>query len=156
MAAGRQVHQTRSFILVMRDGDSFMESLVAFCKANQIRSARLNFIGALRAADVIAECRKRSDAERPDLDARLSFEYLEVVGSGTVAFDAEKQEWLPHVHFSGGEIYERGEARTGHLVDGVVRFVIEMHIDELDIPMTRTPDRQVYDLPILDIGLSPE
>ncbi|MER6100242.1 hypothetical protein ABT154_31180 [Streptomyces sp. NPDC001728] len=81
------------------------------------------------------------------------FSSLEVLGSGTLAGDAENDRVAPHIHVSGGVKADSAGGRTSHLLDAPVQFVTELGIEEWTSPtVTRPRNPDLYDVPCSPSG----
>jgi predicted DNA-binding protein with PD1-like motif len=143
----------RTFGVTFEDGEDFFEALAAFCKENDVRQGYLPmFIGAFAEAEIVGTCDGLKYPEQPLWD-RTCIEYVEALGSGTLAHDPESGLVLPHVHLAAGLKGNDAEGRTSHLLRARVQFLSELLIVEVAAPsMTRPRDSALYDVPLLTFG----
>jgi predicted DNA-binding protein with PD1-like motif len=78
---------------------------------------------------------------------------LEAMGCGTLAYDAERDEVLPHIHTTVGEKGRSAAGHTSHLLSAKVQFLTEMLVVEVIAPpMTRPRNADLFDVPLLTFG----
>ena len=78
---------------------------------------------------------------------------VEAMGCGTLAYDAETDSVLPHIHTSLGEKARSATGHTSHLLSARVQFLVEMLVVEVTAPvMTRPKNPNLYDVPLLTFG----
>ncbi len=78
---------------------------------------------------------------------------VEALGCGTLAYDRDKNQVLPHVHVAVGLKEHSATAHANHLLSARVQFLTEMMLIEITAPqMSRIPDRTLYDVPLLGFG----
>jgi predicted DNA-binding protein with PD1-like motif len=78
---------------------------------------------------------------------------LEAMGCGTLAYDAEHDEVLPHIHTTVGDKARSAAGYTSHLLSAKVQFLTEMLVVEVTSPsMTRPPNADLFDVPLLTFG----
>ncbi|MGW4101729.1 PPC domain-containing DNA-binding protein [Streptomyces sp. NPDC004976] len=142
----------RKFAVAFDHGEDFFEALAAFCLESGIRAGYVTFIGGFSHARLVGTCEPLKHPERP-LWVDIEVETLEVLGSGTLAWDTENDRVAPHVHVSAGLKADSADGRTSHLLSATVQFVTELVIEEWTSPVVirpRNPD--LYDVPLLTFG----
>jgi predicted DNA-binding protein with PD1-like motif len=142
----------RTFGVVFDHGEDFMTALREFCQTNGVRQGYLpGFLGAFSSADLIATCEAPTDPMAP-VWSRTQVEYVEAIGSGTLAMNPETGTVAPHVHLATGLKRYGAAGYTSHLLGGTVQFVIELLVIEVVSPaMYRPTDPELYDIPILTL-----
>jgi predicted DNA-binding protein with PD1-like motif len=142
----------RTFGVVFDHGEDFMTALREFCQTNGVRQGYLpGFLGAFSSADLIATCEAPADPMAP-VWSRMQVEYVEAIGSGTLAVDPETGEVKPHVHLATGLKRYGAAGYTSHLLGGTVQFVIELLVIEVAAPtMYRPSNPSLYDIPVLTL-----
>lgn len=121
----------RVFGLIFGKGEDFLGVLNEFCKKNNIKQAIIpSFIGSFTNAEIIGTCEKLDDPELPDFRT-VHVEYMEAMGSGSIAYDEKKGCMTPHIHLSVGERMHSAMAYTGHLMKGEVSFLVELLLVEV-------------------------
>ncbi|MEU3046775.1 PPC domain-containing DNA-binding protein [Streptomyces sp. NPDC006984] len=139
----------RKFAVAFDHGEDFFEALAAFCLESGIRAGHVTFIGGFSHARLVGTCEPLKHPERP-LWEDIEVETLEVLGSGTLAWDAENDRVAPHIHVSAGLKADSAEGRTSHLLGATVQFVTELVIEEWTSPaVTRPRNPDLYDVPLL-------
>jgi predicted DNA-binding protein with PD1-like motif len=134
----------RVFGLTIENGEDFMEALAGFFKENNIRQAHIpSIVGAFSEARIVGTCEKLDDPNQPSY-GHVYLECLEIVGSGTMAYDEKKGMITPNIHVSAGIRSNSAIAYTGHLMSGKVLFLVELMIIEILEPSMR---RIASDLP---------
>ncbi|WP_327309851.1 DUF296 domain-containing protein (plasmid) [Streptomyces sp. NBC_01298] len=139
----------RRFAVAFDHGEEFFEALDAFCRESGVRAGSITFIGGFSRARLVGTCGPLKSPERP-LWEEIEVETLEVLGSGTLAWDAENDRVAPHIHVSAGLKADSADGRTSHLLGATVQFVTELAIEEWASPVVtrkRIPD--LYDVPLL-------
>ncbi|MFF4531595.1 PPC domain-containing DNA-binding protein [Streptomyces sp. NPDC001407] len=146
----RSIIWGRSFVLILDHGEDFFTALGDFCREHEIRSAHIpTFIGGFRTAQLVGSCQPLADPEAPVWD-EVTFESLEVLGGGTLAWDVETDRLAPHIHVAAGLKADSASGRTSHLLGATVQFVNELVVQEILAPgliRRRAPD--LYDVPLL-------
>src|SRR2546430_13111248 len=116
----------RTFGVVFDDGDDFLPTLVRFCAQNGVSQAYLpGFLGAFRHAAVIGACDPPEDPMAP-IWTRKELEYVEAIGSGSIAVNPATGQLPPHVHVPLRMPVNEATGYTSHLLDATVQFVIEL------------------------------
>jgi len=140
----------RAFGVVFDHGDDFLPTLLRFCAENEVRQAYLpGFLGAFSQVGLVGTCEPVPDPQAP-IWPRMRLEYVEAIGSGTVAVNPTTGQLAPHIHVATGKRLLAGTGHTSHLLDATVQFVIELLVIEVTAPtMLRVPDPGVYDLAVL-------
>ena len=139
----------RKFAVAFDHGEDFFEALAAFCLESGIRAGHVTFIGGFSHARLVGTCEPLKHPERPLWDD-IEVENLEILGSGTLAWDAENDRVAPHIHVSAGVKADSADGRTSHLLGATVQFVTELVIEEWTSPtVTRPRDPDLYDVPLI-------
>jgi len=143
----------RKFALAIEHGEDFFAALEAFCRDTGVRAGHIpTFIGGFSAVRLVGSCGPLTHPERP-LWEEVEVESLEVLGGGTLAWDAENERVAPHIHVAAGVKAEAAAGRTSHLLGGRVQFVSELIIEEIIAPgLTRPRAADLYDVPLLTFG----
>ncbi|MFD4241851.1 PPC domain-containing DNA-binding protein [Streptomyces sp. NPDC058525] len=142
----------RKFAVAFDHGEDFFEALAAFCRESGIRAGYVTFIGGFSHARLVGACEPLKHPERP-LWEEIEVETLEVLGSGTLAWDTENDRVAPHIHVSAGVKADSADGRTSHLLGATVQFVAELVIEEWTSPaVTRPRNPDLYDVPLLAFG----
>ncbi|GHH56791.1 PPC domain-containing DNA-binding protein [Streptomyces candidus] len=142
----------RKFAAVFEHGEDFFEALDRFCRETDVRAGHLTFIGGFSHARLVGTCEPLEHPERPLWD-EIEVETLEVLGSGTLAWDPDEERVTPHIHVSAGLKADSADGRTSHLQGGTVQFLAEVVIEEWITPeVTRPRDPGMHDVPLLTFG----
>lgn len=152
-----EVHTGRQFMLVLEHGEDFLEGVTRFCADKGIRAGYIpTFVGGLRSARLVGTCDGLTDPEAP-LWEEVTFETLEALGGGTLAWDSEKNCLAPHIHVAAGIKGNSAEGRVSHLLGATVQFICEIPIVEVvshaaGPALTRRRNADLYDVPLLGFG----
>ncbi len=147
-----QIVRGREFMVAMDHGEDFFESLEKFCTDKEVRSGYISFIGGFRRARLVGTCEPMENPEAPLWD-HVDVATLEVLGSGTLAWDADNDRLAPHIHVSAGVKEASADGRTSHLLGATVQFITEMIVTEIAEPtLTRPRLASLYDVPLLTFG----
>ncbi|WEH37886.1 DNA-binding protein (plasmid) [Streptomyces sp. AM 4-1-1] len=139
----------RKFAVAFDHGEDFFQALAAFCLESGIRAGYVTFIGGFSHARLVGTCEPLKHPERP-LWEEIEVETLEVLGGGTLAWDAENDRVVPHIHVSAGLKSDSADGRTSHLLGATVQFVTELVIEEWTSPaVTRPRNPDLYDVPLI-------
>lgn len=143
----------RTFGVTFDHGDDFFSALRAFCSTNGVRQGYIPmFIAGFAEAEVVGSCEKNEDSDAP-VWSRVYLSGLEAMGCGTLAYDAEHDEVLPHIHATVGERRRSATGYTSHLLSAKVQFLTEMFVVEVTSPvMTRPRNADLFDVPLLTFG----
>lgn len=146
----------RTFGVVFDHGDDFFPALTEFCQANGVRQGFVpGFLGAFGEVDLVGTCGKVDDPGAP-VWSEVHLTYVEVIGSGTLAWDDDEEVVRPHVHVSAGLKQHSATAHTSHLLGARVQFVTELLVVEVTSPrMQRPPAPDLYDIPLLGFTPTP-
>ena len=146
----RELTPGRTFALVFEHGEDFFTALSEFCNTNGIRQGYLPmFVAGFSSADLVGTCEELPDPQAP-VWTKVHLKNVEAFGCGTLARDPQTDALLPHIHVSLGLKEHSATAHTSHLLAATVQFLVEMIIVEVADPiMTREPNRQLYDVPLL-------
>jgi predicted DNA-binding protein with PD1-like motif len=143
----------RTFGAVFDPGEDFFPTLAEFCRTHRIRHGYIPmFLAAFAEADIVGTCDKLEDPEAP-VWTKVHLTNVEALGCGTLAYDPDRDEVLPHIHTSLGEKARSATGHTSHLLAARVQFLVEMLIVEVVSPtMTRPRNPALYDVPLLTFG----
>ncbi|ONI79108.1 DUF296 domain-containing protein [Kribbella sp. ALI-6-A] len=140
----------RTFAVRFDHGEDFFSSLAGFCRQHDVRQGFVPmFIAGLREVELVATCEKVTDREAP-VWSSVHLESVEALGGGTLAYDRETHQVLPHIHVAVGLKHQSASAHTSHLLGAKVQFLTEMHLVEIaGPPMSRVRLADLYDVPQL-------
>ncbi len=140
----------RTFGVTFDHGDEFFDTLRKFCQENGVRQGYIPmFIAGFAEAEVVGTCEKLQDPAAP-LWSGVHLENAEVLGCGTLAYDEDNDQVLPHIHTTLGLKGHSATAHTSHLLSARVQFLVEMLVVEIQTPaMRRIPDPQTFNVPLL-------
>ncbi|MGW0883240.1 PPC domain-containing DNA-binding protein [Streptomyces sp. NPDC002671] len=143
----------RRFAVAFDDGEDFFTALDAFCRDTGIRAGHIpTLIGGFSSVRLVGSCGPLEHPERPLWD-EIKVETLELLGGGTLAWDAVNSRVAPHIHVSAGLKEASADGRTSHLLGGTVQFITELVIEEWIAPaVARLRDPDLYDVPLLTFG----
>ncbi|MFF3356792.1 PPC domain-containing DNA-binding protein [Streptomyces sp. NPDC002917] len=148
-----EIRTGRKFALAIDHGEDFFTALGTFCRDNAVQAGHIpTFIGGFSTARLVGCCGPLKHPERP-LWEEIEVETLEVLGTGTLAWDAENGCVAPHIHVSAGIKAASADGRTSHLLGGTVQFVTELIVEEIVSPaLTRPRVPALYNVPLLTFG----
>lgn len=112
--------------------DEIIASLETICKENDIKSARVHAIGAVKSATVAMFDFAKGDYNETKLDCFM--ELLSLEGNVTQM----NGETYIHLHASFGD--SEGKAYGGHLKNAVIGATCEMFIEPLENVVNRIKD----------------
>lgn len=143
----------RTFGVTFDHGDDFMAALAQFCQDNDVRHGYIPmFLAGFAEADVVGTCTELDDPDAP-VWSHVHLTNVEAFGCGTIAA-GEDGGTLPHIHASLGLKEHSATGHTSHLLSARVQFLTEMLVVEVVSPtMTRPPQPDLYDVPLLTFGL---
>jgi predicted DNA-binding protein with PD1-like motif len=143
----------RTFGVVFDPGEDFYPTLSEFCRTNGIRQGYIPmFLAAFAEADVVGTCERLDNPDAP-VWSKVHLTNIEAMGCGTLAYDADRGEIVPHVHATLGEKARSAAGYTSHLMSARVQFLVEMVVVEVVSPlMTRPRHPELYDVPLLEFG----
>ncbi|MFR9751010.1 PPC domain-containing DNA-binding protein [Nocardia sp. 004] len=142
----------RTFGIALDHGEEFFAQLTAFCTEHDIRAGYLPmFLGAFRTVHLVGTCEHIDDPEGPVWSA-AEYHHVEILGSGTIAWNEETQQVAPHVHVAVGERDHAAAGKTSHLLSGSVQFVNELYLVEILQPAMTRPKLGAYEMPTLQFG----
>jgi predicted DNA-binding protein with PD1-like motif len=147
------VTQGRTFVVHFDHGDDFYTALAEFCAEHGVRQGFIPmFIAGMRDVQLVGTCEKLKNPEAP-VWSSVHLENVEAIGAGTLAYDAETNTVLPHIHVSVGLKAHSGTAHTSHLLGAKIHFLTEMYLVEVASPsFTRPRAAALYDVPLLAFG----
>jgi predicted DNA-binding protein with PD1-like motif len=140
----------RTFGVTFDHGDDFFPTLADFCRSNNVRHGYIPmFIAGFAEAEIVGSCEKLENPEAP-VWSKVHLTGVEAMGCGTLAYNAETDTVLPHIHTSLGEKARSATGHTSHLLSARVQFLVEMLVVEVTAPvMTRPKNPDLYDVPLL-------
>jgi predicted DNA-binding protein with PD1-like motif len=143
----------RTFGVTFDHGDDFFPKLADFCRQNGVRHGYIPmFIAGFAEAEIVGACEKLENPEAP-VWSKVHLTGVEAMGCGTLAYDAETDTVLPHIHTSLGEKARSATGHTSHLLSAQVQFLVEMLVVEVTSPvMTRPNAPDLYNVPLLTFG----
>lgn len=143
----------RTFAARFDAGESFFPALENLCRDNGIRCGYIPmFLAAFAEADVVGACDKLDDPAAP-VWSKVHLANAEALGCGTIAWDEHEERIVRHVHTTLGLKEHSATGYTSHLLAARVQFLVEMIVVEVTAPeMTRPPDPDLYDVPLLTFG----
>jgi predicted DNA-binding protein with PD1-like motif len=146
----------RTFGVAFDHGEDFFDALTDFCRTNDVRQGYIPmFIAGFSEADIVGTCGKLDDPHAPVWDS-VHLTNVEALGGGTLAYDPDNDQVLPHIHVTVGLKAHSATGHTSHLQHARVQFLTEMLLIEVAAPaMRRQPNPALYDVPLLRFG-SPE
>lgn len=141
----------RTVAVAFDHGEDFFTSLQQACSANGIRQGYIPmFIAGLSDVSIVGTCERLVDPAAP-VWSSVHLSNVEALGSGTLASDAGGVS--PHIHITVGRKEQSADGNTSHLLSATVQFLTEMIIVEVLSPeMTRDPDPDLYNVPLLRFG----
>ncbi|GAA2842609.1 hypothetical protein [Nonomuraea rubra] len=77
---------------------------------------------------------------------------IEALGCGTIAWDAEANQILPHIHVAVGLKQHSADGYTSHLLAANVQFLTELLIVEVSAPAMRRPANRPLQRALLTFG----
>ncbi|HEY2763770.1 MAG TPA: DUF296 domain-containing protein [Pseudonocardiaceae bacterium] len=140
----------RTFGVVFDHGDDFFTALAQFCRANQVRQGYIpGFIAAFSEVEIVGTCEKLDDPQAP-VWSKVHLTTVEALGGGTLAYDPNTDQVLPHIHVAVGLKEHSATGHTSHLLGARIQFVTEMLVIEVTSPdMRRQPQPDLYNVPLL-------
>lgn len=143
----------RTFAIALDPGEDFFPALAEFCRNQGIRYGYIPmFLAAFAEADIVGTCGQVDNPNAP-IWSKVHLTNVEALGCGTIAFDQETGEILPHIHTSLGEKERSATGYTSHLLAAKVQFLVEMILVEVTSPViTRPKDPALFDVPTLTFG----
>lgn len=140
----------RTFAVVFDPGEDFFPTLSGFCRANGIRQGYVPmFLAAFAEVEIVGACAKLENPDAPVWD-KVHLTNVEAIGGGTIAYDAERADIVPHIHTTVGEKARSATGYTSHLLSARVQFLVEMIVVEVTSPsMIRPRNPQLFDVPLL-------
>jgi predicted DNA-binding protein with PD1-like motif len=143
----------RTFGVTFDHGEDFFPTLTEVCRARGIRHGYVPmFLAGFAEAEIVGACEKLDNPDAP-VWSKVHLTGVEALGCGTLAYDADRDEILPHIHTTLGEKARSATGHTSHLLSARVQFLTEMLIVEVAAPaMTRPRNPDLYDVPLLTFG----
>jgi predicted DNA-binding protein with PD1-like motif len=141
----------RTFAVRFDHGEDFFTSLATFCREHAVRQGFIPmFIAGLRGVELVGTCEKVADPEAP-VWSSVHLENVEAIGGGTLAFDPDSGDVLPHIHVSVGLKQQAAVGYTSHLLGAQIQFLTELILVEISAPtMSRTRLANLYNVPQLN------
>jgi predicted DNA-binding protein with PD1-like motif len=145
----------RTFGVTFDHGDDFFPTLAEFCRQNEVKHGYIPmFIAGFAQAEIVGACEKLENPDAP-VWSKVHLTGVEAMGCGTLAYDADTDTVLPHIHTSLGEKARSATGHTSHLLSAQVQFLVEMLVVEVTSPvMTRPKNPGLYDVPLLTFNLA--
>jgi predicted DNA-binding protein with PD1-like motif len=149
----QQVTVGRSFAVAFDHGEDFFTALAEFCRTNGVRQGFIPvFIAGFAEVKIVGTCDKLDDPQAPVWSA-VHLTNAEALGGGSIAYDEAADHILPHIHVSVGLKERSAIGYTSHLLSAKIQFLTEMLLIEVtDPPMSRRPNTELYDVPLLRFG----
>jgi predicted DNA-binding protein with PD1-like motif len=146
----RELTIGRTFGVVFSDGEPFFPTLTEFLRTHNVRQGYIPmFLAGFREADIVGACEKLEDPDAP-VWSKVHLTGVEALGCGTLAYDTDTDQVLPHIHTTLGEKARSAMGHTSHLLSATVQFLTEMLVVEVASPvMSRPRDASLYDVPLL-------
>ncbi|GAA3241067.1 PCC domain-containing protein [Actinocorallia longicatena] len=143
----------RTFGVIFDLGEDFFTALADFCKAREVRQGYIPmFLAAFSDADLVGTCTRVEDPMAP-VWSNVHVTNVEAIGCGSLAYDPDTDQVLPHVHASMGLKEQSATGLTSHLLGATVQFVTELVVVEVLEPrMLRPKQPHMYDVPLLEFG----
>jgi predicted DNA-binding protein with PD1-like motif len=140
----------RSFGVTFDHGEDFFTALTEFCQQNKVCHGYIpSFIAGFSEVQIVGACEKLDDPQAP-VWSKVHLTNVEAFGGGTLAYDEARGRVTPHIHVSVGLKEHSATGHTSHLLGAKVQFLTEMLVIEVtNPPMHRTPDPDLYDVPLL-------
>lgn len=150
MADAYNLTTGRTLGIKFNHGEDFFTGLREVCRANGVKHGYVPmFIAGFSEVDVVGACDKIENLDAP-VWSKVHLTAVEAVGAGTIAYDPESDQIVPHIHVSAGLKERSATGHTSHLLNGTVQFLVEMVIVEVTAPqMTRPRNPDLYDVPLL-------
>ena len=129
MATAIELARGRTFAVVLEPGESVMASLGDACLGAGITQGFVPvFSGAFRSATLIGTTDPIDDVDAPLRDS-VTIENAEGLGSGTIA--TTDGVLGIHLHVTVGAKANAAAGASGHLLDAVVQYPVEIIIEEV-------------------------
>lgn len=143
----------RTFGVTFDHGEDFFPALASFCEQNGVRQGYIPmFIAGFAEAEIVGACERIENPEAP-VWSKVYLTGVEAMGCGTLAYDEEGSQVLPHIHTTLGDKARSATAYTSHLLSARVQFLVEMTILEVVSPiMMRVAESTLFGVPILKLG----
>ncbi|WP_436501708.1 PPC domain-containing DNA-binding protein [Actinokineospora sp. HUAS TT18] len=140
----------RTFGVTFDHGEDFFTALAEFCRVNNVRQGYIpSFIAGLSEVDIVGTCDKLDDPAAP-VWTKVHLTNVEAFGGGTLAYDPDTDQVLPHIHVAVGLKEHSATGYTSHLLGAQVLFLTEMLVIEVTQPtMLRERQPDLYDVPLL-------
>ena len=140
----------RSFGVTFDHGEDFFTALTEFCQQNKVCHGYIpSFIAGFSEVQIVGACEKLDDPQAP-VWSKVHLTNVEAFGGGTLAYEEAGGRVAPHIHVSVGLKEHSATGHTSHLLGAKVQFLTEMLVIEVtNPPMHRTPDPDLYDVPLL-------
>lgn len=135
----------RTYFLVLDSGEEVMASLRKFAEEKGIRGGRFAALGAFERLTMAWWSWTEKEYERRNVDEQV--EVLALVGD--IAMEGD--ETRIHAHVTVGR--RDGIAAGGHLIEGIVRPTLEVHVVDYGTTLHRKKD-DVTKLSLIDLAES--
>jgi predicted DNA-binding protein with PD1-like motif len=143
----------RTFGVTFDHSEDFFTALTDFCRNAEVRQGYIPmFLAGLAEADIVGTCEKLPDPQAP-VWSKVQLANIEALGCGTIAWDDEANQILPHIHVAVGLKEQSANGYTSHLLAARVQFLTELLIVEVSAPAMRRPrNADLYNVPLLTFG----
>lgn len=140
----------RTFGVTFDHGEDFFTALAEFCRTNNVRHGYIpSFIAGFAEVDIVGTCDKLDDPNAP-VWTKVHLTNVEAFGGGTLAYDPDTDQVLPHIHVAVGLKEQAAAGYTSHLLRAEVLFLTEMLVIEVTNPvMRRERQPDLYNVPLL-------
>jgi uncharacterized protein len=110
-----------TYMLRINEGERIIENMRNFLKLQDIKTASLSLVGAVKWAKIVTP-----DINKKDMPDRESYidKHMEIVGHGNIV------EGEPHIHAALGE--KGGDGNCGHLVEAEAFVFVEAIIHKIE------------------------
>jgi predicted DNA-binding protein with PD1-like motif len=143
----------RTFGVRFDHGDDFFDALRTFCREHDVKQGYIPmFLAGFSVVELVGTCQALDDPGAP-VWSSVYLTNVEVLGGGTLAYDAGEGTVKPHLHVTAGLKQMSALGHTSHLLSGTVQFLVEMVVVEIIAPaLRRIPDEGLYGVPLLSFG----
>jgi len=137
----------------VRSRRRLLPALAEFCRTRNLRQGFISsFIAGFSEIDIVGTCDRLDNPQAP-VWSKVHLTNVEAFGGGTLAYNPETNDVLPHIHVAVGLKEHSATGYTSHLLTAKVQFLTEMLIIEVAQPtMRRIPQPDLYDVPLLKFG----
>ncbi|MFD7159402.1 PPC domain-containing DNA-binding protein [Kribbella sp. NPDC059898] len=145
-----ELRMGRTFAVHFDHGDDFYPALAEFCAEYGVRQGFIPmFIAGMHDVQLVGTCEKLANPDAP-VWSSVHLENVEAIGGGTLAYDKESGQVLPHIHVSVGLKAQSATGHTSHLLGAKIQFLTEMYLVEVTDPtFSRVRQPNLFDVPLL-------